>query len=329
MSGRRALLIGIDEYPGKNKLNGCVADINALSQILALNGDGSENFQLELMPNVKSSREAMGQIETLFSANLDIALLYFSGHGYVNSTGSEIVFPNDIQNDGYYNGLQMRSIMDVVNQSNVKNKVIILDCCHAGDIGKYRIDIDSSDLRTGVSILSACRGDQNAVGSSIGSTSIFTTALCLALQGPAADFTGNITIGNIYAYIDRFFSSAEQRPVFKTNVTEFVPLRSVPPRVETGIIKEITTLFPSLTDEMQLDPSFEFTNSIANQVKLVAPYAKQENIEIMQKLQKLVNIGFVEPIGEKHMYFAAMHSCKCRLTTLGSYYWILAKKGLL
>ena len=326
MGTRRALLIGIDNYPGTNKLNGCVADVKAIRSAIEFNGDGSQNFEVEELLDVVSSRQAMGQIETLFATDLDVALLYFSGHGYVNSTGSEIVFPNDITNDGYYNGLQMRSVMDIVNQSKAKNKIIILDCCHAGDIGKYRVDIDSSDLRTGVSILSACRGDQTAAGRD-GATSYFTAALCLALSGAAADFLGNITMGNVYAYIDRFFTASEQRPVFKTNVTEFVPLKTVTPKVATDLIKEIPSLFPNVGDVLPLDPSFEFTNSAANRPNLVVPYAKQENVDIMKKLQELESIGFVEPIGEKHMYFAAMHSKACKLTDLGMYYWLLVKRG--
>lgn len=326
MGTRRALLIGIDNYPGTNKLNGSIADVKEIRAALEYNGDGSQNFEIEELLDEPSSRIVMGQIETLFATDLDVALLYFSGHGYVNSTGSEIVFPNDISNDGYYNGLQMRSVMDIVNQSKAKNKIIILDCCHAGDIGKYRVDIDSSDLRTGVSILSACRGDQTAAGR-IGATSYFTAALCLALSGAAADFLGNITMGNVYAYIDRFFSASEQRPVFKTNVTEFVPLKTVPPKVATDVIKEIPILFPNVGDVLPLDPSYEFTNSVADHPDLVEPYANPENVAVMKKLQMLESIGFIEPIGEKHMYFAAMHSKACKLTDLGMYYWLLVKRG--
>ena len=150
----------------------------------------------------------------------------------------------------------------------------------------------------------------------------------MALDGAASDFLGNITIGSIYAYVDKFFSAAEQRPVFKTNVTEFVPLRNVTPKVSPDIIKEITTLFVNVDDKIQLDPSFEFSNSEGTRIPLQEPYAVPENVEKMKKLQALTRIGFVEPIGEEHMYYAAMNRKQCRLTSIGSYYWILAKKGL-
>lgn len=322
---RRALLIGINDYPDKNKLTSCVNDVKAMRSVLERHGNGSENFQIEEMLNEHSSRTAMGQIETLFSTDLDIALLYFSGHGYVNSTGSELVFPNDCNHDGYYKGLQMRSIMDIVNHSQAKNKIIILDCCHAGDIGRYSIDIDNSDLRPGVSLLSACRGEETAVG--LSNISIFTAVLCMALQGAASDYTGNITMGSLYAYVDKFFSASEQRPVFKTNTTEFVPIRTVMPRISTDVVREIANLFPVADKPYPLDPSFEQTNSEQNIQKPIEPYADPNHVEVMKKLQQLSSVGFVEPIDEDHMYYAAMHSKGCRLTEQGKYYWMLVKKG--
>ena len=325
---RRALLIGIDDYPDPNKLNGCTNDVDIIKSVLEKNGDGSDNFDIEELKNVKSSKVAMGAIESLFALDLDIAILYFSGHGYVNTTGAEIVFPNDCQNDGYYNGLQMRSIMDVLNQSHAKNKILIFDCCHAGDLGRYRVDIDNSDLKTGVSIITACRGNESAMVRD-GSASIFTAAFCMALKGAAADFSGNITIGSVYAYIDRFFSASEQRPVFKTNATEFVPIRHVTPKVAPNAIRQIATLFPKPFDEFRLDPSYEVTNSPDTRVQLVEPYADPDHVKVMDTLQELASIGFVRPVDEKHMFYAAMNNKSCKLTDLGRYYWILVKKNLI
>ena len=325
MSKRKALLIGIDDYSGSNKLNGCLADVKLIRAVLEKNGDGSPNFDIEELLDVKSSHEAMVQIDSLFATDSDIALLYFSGHGFVNTTGSELVFPNDADHNGYYKGIQMRSIMDIVNKSQAKHKIIILDCCHAGDFGRYRLDIGNSDLGPGVCILTSCKGDELSIVK--GGHSIFTSALCHALSGPAADFMGQITMGSVYAYVDRFFSASEQRPVFKTNVSEFVPLRRVEPQVSPAILKEVLALFPNYTDQIQLDPSYEFSNSAGKLPQLVEPHALQENVDKMKTLQALRRIGFVEPIGEEHMYYAAMHSKQCKLTPLGEYYWILAKKG--
>jgi hypothetical protein len=44
-------------------------------------------------------------------------------------------------------------------------------------------------------------------------------------------------------------------------------------------------------------------------------------------LQKLEGIGLVVPVGEEHMYYAAMNSKSCELTAVGKQYWKLVKEG--
>ena len=323
---KKALLIGINAYPTGNELHGCIEDIDCLERVIARNGDGSLNFHVKKMPDVQSSGEVMDRICELFNGNSDTALLYFSGHGYVNETGAEIVMPDDVRDARqYYKGLQMKDIMEIVNKSRVRNKIIIFDCCHAGSLGKYSISDTGSELTTGVSMLLACREDEYA--EEIGGHGLFTELLCNALRGGAADPTGFVTMGGIYAYIDRSFGAWGQRPVFKTNVTEFAPVKTVIPEVSLDEIKKITNLFGGINDEISLDPSFEFTNDPKEEHKLVEPYACDENVAKFKTLQKLHSIGLVNPVGTPHMYFAAMESRSCRLTELGKYYWRLVKNN--
>ena len=322
---KKALLIGINDYPEGNELYGCVEDINLVKAAIELNGDNTPNFAVKMMQNAKTSNEVMDAIHKLFEGNGDISLLYFSGHGYVNNTGAEIVMPKDIEDSTqYYKGIQMSTIMEIVNNSQVRNKIIILDCCHSGNMGKYALKDSGSILNTGVSILAACREDEVALER--GGHGIFTELLCSALNGGAADYCGNITIGGVYAYIDRSLGPWDQRPIFKTNITEFVSLRKVEPQVELSNIRELTNLFNNSNDIFQLNPSFEYTNDPSIEHKYIPPYANSENIRKFKLLQKLQSIGFVKPIDAEYMYFAAMNSTGCKLTELGKYYWNLVNK---
>lgn len=321
---RRALLIGINNYPGTLRLGGCIEDIRCLKNAIDRHGNGEKNFGVKLLENVQTSEEIMENIIELFHDDADVALLYFSGHGYVGATGAEIVTPQDVLNAGnYYKGIQMNDIMKIVHRSKVKNKIIILDCCHSGQIGKFDITDTTSVLGEGISILTACREDESAMEA--GGHGLFTELLCSALQGGAADFNGNITIGSIYAYIDRSFGEWEQRPVFKTNVSAFVSLKKVEPKVPLSVFRELPNLFSSEDDIHSLDPSYEFTNCPEEQHKLVKPYANKDNVNKFKQLQQLQSIGLVEPVEEQYMYFAAMNSKGCRLTPLGKHYWRLVK----
>ena len=322
---KRALLIGINNYPG-SELSGCVEDINQVKAAIEKNGDGSPNFDVMMMPDVQTSAEVMANIQRLFSDDGEAAMLYFSGHGCVNETGAEIVMTQDTVTPGqYYMGIQMRTIMDVVNISKVRNKIVILDCCYSGNMGKYKLEDSSSHLQSGVSILTACRDDECA--EEIGGHGMFTELLCTALNGGAADYCGNITIGGIYSYIDRSLGAWQQRPVFKTNVSEFAPLKRVEPQVPLSTIRQLTNLFSNPEEIFALDPSFEDTNDPTVVHEYKEPYAKVDNVAKFKMLQKLQSIGFVKPVDATFMYFAAMESKGCKLTELGRYYWRLVRDG--
>jgi hypothetical protein len=145
---------------------------------------------------------------------------------------------------------------------------------------------------------------------------VFTSLLVDALNGSAANLLGEITPGSIYAHIDQSLGPWEQRPIFKTNVKNFVSLRKVQSPILLSELKELTSLFPSKDYHFPLDPTFEPTEK-----KMVA-----ENTERFALLQKFNRVNLVVPVNEEHMYFAAMNSTGCKLTILGEHYWNLIKK---
>ena len=141
-----------------------------------------------------------------------------------------------------------------------------------------------------------------------------------ALNGEAADLMGHVTAGGLYAYIDRSLGPWEQRPVFKTNISSFVPIVRTKPTISPDELRLGTSLFDGPDAEVKLNPSFEFTNDPDYPHNFVEPYAIEENVRKLKLLQKMESVGLVAPVGEKHMYFAAMNSKSCKLTQLGKYY---------
>lgn len=314
---RKALIVGIDDYPGK-KLNGCINDAKAVAALLEYNEDGSKNFDVELQINVSKKSELLGKVKTLFSGNADVALFYFSGHGYVDETGGFLVTP-DYTNDDV--GVLMSTILKLANESKCKNRIIILDCCHSGEMGKSGFEGECSIIGEGVTVLTASLPLESAV--EINGHGLFTNLLLSALEGGAANVMGKITPGSIYSYVDQALGAWQQRPVFKTNISQFISIRDVTPRVSLQTIRSIKELFKEASSQYNLDPSYEFTNSENVEHTVVEPLADQKHVKIFKILQQLESVGLVEPVGEEHMYFAAMNSKGCRLTALGQYYWKL------
>lgn len=310
---RRALVVGIDEYPGGARLNGCVNDANSIEPILSFNEDGSPNFDVMLMLNEKKKATIRSRINELFKGDDEVQLLYFSGHGYVNENGGRIVTPDFQKHD---EGISMDEILTLASASRARQKVVILDCCHAGAMGTPAIlGNGAAMLGPGVVILAASRDTE--VSREFGGKGVFTSLLLEALNGGAADIAGDVAAGSVYNYIDRGLGAWQQRPVFKANIVRSVSLRKAKPPVDLNELRKLTVYFPEIEFQKSLDPSYEST----------VEGADSENIRVFKVLRHLQGVGLVEPVGEEYMYWAAMKSGSCRLTALGMYYWQLVKAG--
>lgn len=322
---RKALLIGIDDYPCPNALKYCVNDCNALEELLRENddADNSPNFDITRIDNCPNVAIANAAIKKLFEDdNVGTALFYFAGHGFIDANGQgEIVFPdNSTDRTTIYHGIRMDDIMKIVSKSTIKNKILILDCCHSGKIAN---DVNNEAwLPNGCAILASCRTDQNSIASSSVAHGIFTEMLIQALNGEASDFLGDITIGSIYAYVDRCLWAFEQRPIFKSNISSFISIRNVMPPLPIRRMKEGLRLFKDVNDDFKLTPKHEF--STYEEPEKAKDYDECKTFGLLQDLQR---IGFVEPVGEKFMYYAAINSKSCHLTTTGKNYWNLLKKN--
>lgn len=319
---RKALIVGIDNYR-QRPLSGCCNDAMAIDRVLKKHGDGSPNFDTRLEKNVATKAMLLEMIDDCFSGDADIALFYYSGHGYIDSIGGYLVTPDFTQ---YDMGVSLQDILIIANQSKCKDKIIILDSCHSGFMGSINTsNQNTAVISEGVTILTASRSSQSAI--EVNGHGLFTSLLIEALSGSAADITGHITPGGLYSYIDKALGPWDQRPVFKTNVTRFTSLRNVVPQVDISVIRKIGTYFPTENTQLAIDPSFEPTNSHAVVHEVIEPYADPVNTKIFSDLQKLEGIGLVIPVGEEHMYFAAMNSKACELTSIGKQYWRLVHQN--
>jgi hypothetical protein len=317
---KKALIVGINDYP-TNPLRCCVHDAEELSEVLGQNADGSANFDVKLIRNAHTRPELRGLILDLFKGDPEVALFYFSGHGVTTATGTYLVTPDVQRNDA---GIPLDEILQVANSSRARNRIIILDCCHSGAFGNPEImGGDSSYISHGITILAASREDEAAL--EINGHGVFTNLLLEALKGGAADLNGAISPASVYAYIDRALGPWSQRPVFKTSISKFISLRSAEPVIVMDVLLKITSYFDNPLDELALDPSFEETNSETIEHQVIPPFASARNVAKFKDLQKMQRVGLVVPVGEDHMYFAAMNRKSCKLTPLGFHYWQLIK----
>lgn len=319
-----ALIVGINYYPSSNPLFGCVNDAYEVKSVLERNGDGSVNFDVKLL-TADSHKDSIDRgklkdsIETLFKTDAETALFYFAGHGHIEATGGYLLASDCKRGD---DGVSLSEILILANTSPAKNKIIILDSCHSGIAGTPPSGDQLATLTEGLTVLTASTKDQYA--SEENGSGVFTTLLVDALSGSAANLTGDITPGSIYAHIDQSLGAWEQRPVFKTNVKQFVSLRTVSPAIQISDLRLINKFFPSPGFEFNLDPTFE--PELKGRDEGMPPPIL-DNTEIFVILQKYNRLNLLVPVKAQNMWNAAMESKSCKLTALGEHYRKLVAKN--
>ena len=249
-------------------------------------------------------------------------MFYFAGHGHIETTGGYLA-PTDCRTGD--DGLSLTEVLTLANMSKAQNKIVILDSCHSGFAGTQSPASQNAELSEGLTILTASTAEQYS--SEEGGSGVFTTLLVDALNGGAANLVGEVTPGSVYAHIDQSLGAWQQRPVFKTNVKNFVSLRKVQPPISLADLQLITTFFPCPGSEFKLDPTFEPERLGPEPQDMPDP--NPENTQKFAILQKYNRVNLVIPVDAPHMWHAAMGNKSCKLTVLGEHYRRLVERGLI
>lgn len=318
---RKALFLGLNEYDNIGRLNGCANDAQQMYSVLSRHADGRPNFNSRVFVSPEdnlSKSFIMENVKELFKGDLEVALFYFAGHGFFDEDiNTGFIIPQNYSQEED-NGIRIDDILEIARRNpRIQNTIIILDCCQSGSAGKSSIlKGGSSILDEGLTILTACKENEYAVEDGKGH-GLFTKLMLEALHGGAGNILGKITPSSVYAFVDNALDAWEQRPVFKTNVSQFLSLRDITPRVPLEVLRNLPKWFPNSGSQYRLNPSYEPTSAEAD----------ENNMEIFRQLQLCNRHSLIEPVDAEHMYFAAMNSTACRLTVIGEYYRDLAEKG--
>lgn len=314
---RIALVVGINYYRHGDALFGCVDDAHSVKAVLERDDGGAVNFDCRLLTGTGPTDcvnrgELKDQIEQLFSTDADIALFYFAGHGHIEKAGGYLLASDSSRGD---EGVSLTEILNYANNSPAKNKLIVLDSCHSGIAGTPPSADQLATLTEGLTVLTASTEDQYATEKN--GRGVFTTLFVDALYGSAANLTGDISPGSVYAHIDQSLGAWEQRPVFKTNVKTFVSLRKASPPIAIEDLRRIVEFFPTPTYHFDLDPTFE-PEMRGRDPEMALP--DPINTSVFRILQRYYRLNLLVPVDAPHMWNAAMESKSCRLTTLGEHY---------
>jgi hypothetical protein len=148
---RRALLIGIEDYPHLPKLHGCVNDVRLMKEILQENF-GFPEANITLLANEQATRDAILKAFDQLIDNLgtdDIVVLHYAGHGgmLTDLEGDEpsgldsTIQPYDTEgytpdNQGKCLDISDDELALKLDAMGARTRFItlIMDCCHSGTI---------------------------------------------------------------------------------------------------------------------------------------------------------------------------------------------------
>ncbi len=316
MSNKKALIIGNDDYRTASKLRGCKNDTKSVESLLKNNEDGTGNFSVYPHHDL-DNQSIKKEIEQFLKRKSSYAIIYYSGHGYINENGGYLCGIDAAKGNI---GVSMKWLSRIINDSKIPEITIILDCCHAGEMFNVSCRGDEfSLLRQGVTVLAATT--KNDTAAEFCGKGVFTSILAEGLKGAAKDILGNISIAGLYACAENMLSPFQQRPVFKSFVDQITPIRKCIPLVSELDLKKL------ITDNFFPDPESTITvnRDILNQKKAEfdIPF---DTFLILSAYEKA---GLLECDTGKTLIETTLEWGKCGLSVYGKHVWQLVKKDRL
>ena len=305
MGRKLALLIANSVYDDTNlsRLVTPEADVYALAKVLRDQDIGDFD---EVEPPLKdeSTRTIMVAIARFFAKKKpdDLLLLYFSGHGILDSRGSLYLAGRDTDHE-LINATAVPStfINERVVESNSKQKVLILDCCYSGAFARGTKGQAGKDVNTanrfngrGQVVLTATDATQYAwEGDAVigeAQNSVFTRYLVQGLETGEADSNkdGLITLDEWYDYVQE-------------QVTKEIPTQTpgkfanqqgkLPPIAKSSLLPPTPTeLGKSELSELQKILGVQFTEEqllVISQYVTIGIYVQEQHAGLIRAYMRL------------------------------------------
>ncbi|GAB4200408.1 MAG: hypothetical protein Fur006_51900 [Coleofasciculaceae cyanobacterium] len=195
-----ALLIGVSQYgAGFNQLPAAAKDVAAMQRVWQHPDMGDFD---EVVTLIDPEPQEMGiAIEHLFGDRNrdDLLLLYFSGHGVKDESGSLYLATRATRKNERgglirSTAIAARFVQEIMSYSRARRQAVILDCCFSGAFaeGLLAKDDGSIDIRTqlggeGRVILTSSTSTQYSFAQEGSELSIYTRFLVEGIETGAAD----------------------------------------------------------------------------------------------------------------------------------------------
>lgn len=231
---RDAVVVGINRYQYLSNLQAPAQDAEAIAHCLHTYGD----FRVNRLPEVIDQRRPKVGVNTLVTRQEletalvqlfkpkgkyipNTALFYYSGHGLQKDTGIQegyLATSDANPSQGMY-GLSLFWLRRLLQESPVRQRIILLDCCHSGELLNFLEADPGATPGTDRLFMAASREYEAAYESLEGTYSVFTQAL---LRGLDPEAHGTVTNYALTSWVSHALKGELQQPLFECSGREIV-----------------------------------------------------------------------------------------------------------
>ena len=270
-----ALLIGVEKYERVPQLRHTLNDVRQLANTLRNRAGYPKECLLEMTEETADSRHQprKSTIEAELPAWLkkpapdDTVLVYFTGHGFRDASGTMYLAPLDCNyNDLANTGIPVKWLRSQIDACPAKSKLLVLDSCHAGSergegdnqsLGGEDISDSFKDAPGVITIASSSAREKSQIWEEK-QQSLFSYWFNQALKGHAdQDGDGEVNIDELYQYV--------RKNVIRTTREVGFPLEQTPARIirsSTPDIPVIAKVTPLALRQVLDDMAEQLANSI-------------------------------------------------------------------
>ncbi|MEL7501542.1 MAG: caspase family protein [Cyanobacteria bacterium J06554_6] len=272
---RDALIVGINQYQALPELRAPAADAQAVATLLQDRGE----FKTRRMPEVVDSANhlVVGQQTPVTTAELQAALIallkpegivsastvlfYFSGHGLQRAAGVREGFLATSDTRPEAGGISLNWLRRLIDDSPVKQIIVILDCCHSGEL--FNVDEANPTKKEGCNrlFIAASRAYEAAYESLDSDYSVLTQAVLSGLNPHRVD-SGKISNHSLVSWVSEQLRSESQQPVIEHSGSEFLLTRAEgvmqpPPRTPLSTLSRLRRMTFAFCPYRGLEPFCE------------------------------------------------------------------------
>lgn len=236
---RDALVVGINTYQHLPSLQSPAHDAEAVAQKLQTYSE----FRVHRLPEViQTGQPQIGQKTAVTLRELETALInlfvpkgsnipqtalfYFSGHGIQREAGIRegyLALSDSNPERGFY-GLSLFWLRRLLQESPVRQRIVLLDCCHSGELLNFLEADPGARPGTDRLFMAASREYETAYESLTSSYSVFTQALLSGLD-PDRTESGIVTNHSLTDWVSHALKGEVQQPLFESSGSEMILTR--------------------------------------------------------------------------------------------------------